>query len=494
MKPSPFLSKSKYLNGLQCHKLLWYNYNAKDEIPEVSAGTQAIFDQGHVVGEYAKKLFPDGIEVAKGIVDFEKAVEQTQSLIPERKPLFEAAFRHKNAYARLDILNPFGKVKWDIIEVKSSTQVKNINLHDLALQWYVCSGAGLTINKCYLMYINNQYVRNGDVNPKELFTLEDVTDLVVEYLPQVEDNLEVMLKAIGKKKYPDIAIGPHCSNPYECILKEKCWSFLPKHSPFTLYRFKSEAAFSLMEKGITDVLSLDDTIKLNEKQRIQINSVRSRKPFIDKDGIQAFLNKLVYPLYYLDFETIGPAIPLFDSTRPYEQIPFQFSLHIQQEPGVKPEHLSFLAEGTADPRAELLRLLKKHLGTKGSIVTYNASFEKDKLNKAAETYTEYKKWNTDVQKRIVDLLDPFRSFHYYHPSQLGSASIKNVLPAITGKGYEGMAIADGGTASNKYLRVTFSDGVSDEDRKNVRRNLEKYCELDTMGMVWIMEELRNMAA
>ena len=487
-----FLSKSKYLSGIQCQKLLWYNYNAKDEIPEVSAGTQAIFDQGHIVGECAKKLFPGGIEVAAGIIDFEKVIEQSSKLISERKPLFEAAFKYKNAYARVDILNPIGKNKWDIIEVKSSTQVKDINLHDLALQWYTYSGAGLSLNKCYLMHINNQYVRKGEIDPNKLFIQEDVTDQVLEYLSQVEDKLEEMVSVITKKSYPRIPIGPYCSDPFECPLTGMCWDFLPKNNPFTLYRFKSETAFALIKKGVIDVLAFGDDLNLNEKQLIQINSIRSRKPHIDKNGVKLFLKELIYPLYYLDFETIGPALPLFDDSKPYEQIPFQFSLHIQQTPDAKPEHIGFLAQGTDDPRPELLRLLKKHLGSKGSIVTYNASFEKDKLNKATEVYTEHKKWNNDIQGRIVDLLDPFRAFYYYHPSQLGSASIKAVLPAITGKGYEGMEIADGGTASNEYLRITFGKNVTDTERNKVRKQLEDYCELDTIAMARIVYKLNQI--
>lgn len=494
MKTKPFLSKSQYLTGLQCHKLLWYNYNAKDEIPEVEAGTQAIFDQGHIVGEYAKKLYPGGIEVAEGIVDFVQVLEQSQKLISERKPLFEAAFKHKNAFARLDILNPIGKLKWDIIEVKSSSQVKDVNLHDLALQWYVFAGVGLTVKKCYLMHINNKYVRKGEINPSKLFTREDVTTQVLKYLPKVKANLSKMERVIAMESCPDISIGVHCSYPYECVMTDTCWRFLPKHNPTTLYRFKSETAFSLIEDGITDVCTLGDDVTLNAKQQIQINAIRSRRPHIDKAGIREFLDKLVYPLYYLDFETIGPAIPLFDNSRPYEQIPFQFSLHIQHAPGAKTEHIGFLAEGREDPRPELLGLLKSHLGANGSIVTYNESFEKGKLNKAAAMFPEYKKWNIGIQRRIVDLLAPFRAFHYYHPSQLGSASIKAVLPALTGKGYEGMAIADGGTASNEYLRVTFGEGVSEKERSAVRRNLEKYCELDTKAMVWIVEELRKLSA
>ena len=489
MNKSPFISKTKYLSGIQCHKLLWHYYNAKEEIPEVDAGTQALFDQGHLVGEYAKKLYPTGIEVSEGIIAFEKVIEQSKQLISKRLPLFEAAFRYKNAYARADILNPIGRNAWEITEVKSSTQVKDINLYDLSLQWYTYQGTGLEIKRCYLLHINNEYVRKGEIDPRKLFVLEDVTSDVKILLPEVEERLEKMIKVIAAKKYPKIEIGLHCNDPYECPLQEKCFNYLPRHNPLTLYYFKKEKAFSLINDGVTDILKFDDSITLSDKQKIQIQSLRSKREYVDKEGIQSFLNTLAHPLYYLDFETIGTAIPMFDHVKPYQQIPFQFSLHIQASPNSKLEHIGYLAEGKDDPHPELLKLLKKHLGIKGSIVTYNASFEKDKLNKACEAFPAYREWNQKIQARIVDLLNPFKAFYYYNYKQEGSASIKSVFPALTGKGYDGMEIADGGTASNEYLRVTYGEGVTEKERKTVRKYLEEYCELDTMAMVKIVEKL-----
>lgn len=489
---APFLSKSKYLSGLQCQKLLWYQYNAKDQIPPISVATQAIFDQGHIVGELAKKLYPEGIDVAPGINDYEKNIEETQKVFSLRKPLFEAAFKYKNAYARVDILNPIGKDKWDIIEVKSSTQVKDVNLHDLALQWYTYSGAGIKLNKCFIMYIKNKYVRNGDIDLSKFLVKEDVTDSVLELVSLVERNLEEFVKGIQKKEMPQISIGDHCTDPYECAMIDICWKFLPKNNPLSLYRFNSKKAFALIDKGVVDAAKIPSDIKLNKKQQIQVNAIRSKKTYVDKQEIKTFLDKLTYPLYYLDFETIGSAIPLYNNSRPYQQIPFQFSLHIQNSPREKPKHISFLAEGTADPRPELLGLLEMHLGNKGSILTYNATFEKGKLNNAVEVFTEYQSWNSAIQQRIVDLLVPFRDFSYYHPSQEGSASIKSVLPAITGKGYEGMGIADGGTASREFLRVTFGNNIDKDEQNQVRRYLEDYCELDTLAMVNIVDRLYEL--
>jgi hypothetical protein len=493
LKPfTPFISKSKYLNGLQCHKLLWFYYNAKDQIPAFDAQTQAIFDQGHLVGELARKLYPNGIEIAGAANDFGKILELSKQALSQRRPLFEAAFKSGNAYARADILNPVGKNDWEIIEVKGSTEVKDVNLHDLALQRYAYEGAGLSITKCFILHINNEYVRKGEVEPKKLFTKTDVTNEVGDLLRSVPSNLRIMQDVIRQKNVPDIEIGPHCSDPYGCPLQEICWKFLPEDNPLTLYYFKKEKAFELIHDGHLDIQKLPPSVSLGDKQQIQIDALRTRKPYIDKVGIRDFIGRMEHPTYYLDFETFGTAIPLFDDIRPYEQIPFQYSLHVVEAEGKKPKHESFLADGTTDPRVEILKRLKKLLGDKGSIVAYNASFEKDKLKKACDVYPEYAKWYQSIELRFVDLLAPFKSFNYYHPDQHGSASIKAVLPALTGKSYEGLEIAEGGTASLEYLRVTFGD-VDEKERQKVRCQLETYCALDTEGMFLIVEKLTELS-
>jgi len=483
------ISKSKYLHGLQCDKLLWYDYNAKEEIPAPDAVTQTIFDQGTAVGELAQKLYPDGIKINAEHFEIEKILEESKKALILRKPLFEAGFQYDAAFARVDILNPVGKDAWDIIEVKSSTEVKEINLHDLAHQWYVYAGAGLNIRSCSICHINNQYVRKGEREPKKLFTIEDVTSEVTKLLPQVKKNLKRMHETISLPQCPEVNIGPQCEDPYTCALMDKCWSFLPKHSVFTVYRL-GKKAFNLLEHGITDLKDIPDDFGLSEIQHIQINAVRSGKPFIDRDAIKTFLDELQYPLYFLDFETFATAIPLFDEVRPYQSIPFQFSLHIQESSIAKPKHISFLADGKNDPRPEILKLLKESLGTEGSIVAYNMSFEKGRLNEMAETYTQFQRWNESVQKRFIDLLEPFRSLVYYHPEQMGSASIKAVLPVLTGKSYSDMEIGYGGVASNEYVRVTFQP-CEDNDRERVRKLLEEYCEQDTLGMIWIINELQK---
>ena len=487
----PMISKSKYLAGLQCHKLLWFYYNAKDEIPKTDAAKQAIFDQGHEVGALAKKMFPDGIEVGAGITDLPETLRLTPDAVKLRKPLFEAAFCANGCYARVDILNPVKDDAWDIIEVKSSTSVEDVNLADVAFQTRVLTEAGLKIRRCFLCHVNNKYVRHGEIDPEEFFTLEDITPQVVELTRHVEEQAGEMFKTIRQKQTPEIEIGRHCSKPYVCPLHDRCWSFLPEASIFTLYNDRSRK-YKLLAQGIHHLKDIPADVQLTDNQSIQRAALLAGKPHIDRPALAAFLGQLEYPVSFLDFETIGTAIPLFDESRPFQQIPFQFSLHILRSENATPEHRQFLAEGTADPRPEFMRQLRDALPETGSVVTYNASFETGRLKECSELLPEYKPWVKKIERRGVDLLLPFRGFRYYHPAQNGSASIKAVLPALTGRSYTEMDIQEGGTASREFLRVTFGE-VSKAERAKVRRQLEDYCGLDTMGMVSILNELKTFS-
>ena len=485
------ISKSKFLWGRQCAKLLWFALNDPDRIPAPAAAQQAIFDQGHKVGALTKQLYPDGIEVAQGIVEHGEVIKQAQAALLHRRPLFEAAFAYGGAYARADILNPVGKDGWDIIEVKSTTEVKDVHLHDLALQAFVYTGAGLKIRRCVLMHINKDFIRRGPVDPRKFFVQEDVTAQVSALTRNIEPQLDEMFSVIRFKAHPDIAIGPHCDAPYTCPLHEQCWSFLPDNSVLDLYR-GTKKGFKLLADGISEIKRIPPGYPLTDNQHIQREAALTGHAHVDKTAIRTFLRELDYPVAYLDFETFSTAIPLFDNTGPYRQVPFQFSLHIVPAEGRPPQHRMFLAEGRANPRPEFLKCLRDWLPANGSVVVYNASFERGRLQECCELHPAFKPWLAKVEKRMVDLLQPFRGFRYYHPAQCGSASMKAVLPALTGRGYGDLAIQEGGTASMEFLRVTFGD-VPEAERLQVRQQPEQYCGQDTEGMIWIVEALRKLA-
>ena len=488
MNLTPYISKSKFLHGLQCPKLLWCDYNAKHLFPDGDDALQYVFDQGHEVGAFAERMFPTGTKINAEPGDFKEAIELTKRNLASRRPIFEATLSASGGYARADILNPVAKNEWDIIEVKSTTGLKEVHIPDLAFQAWVFAEAGLNIRGCFLCHINNQFSRHGEIDPQELFTLRDVTAEVSEFSHDIGDQIVEMGKIIRAAKCPEIQIGKHCDSPYTCALNQHCWSFLPNNSIFDLYNDQKGRRWDLLNRNILQLADIPEDFALSANQEIQRSAVVTGKPHIKKSAIKKFLQNLEYPLHFLDFETFSTAIPMFDGTRPYEQIPFQFSLHIVRKPGMKPEHREFLAEGRNDPREEFMRQLNLSVESAGSILVFNASFEKSRMKECAEVLPQYQSWVSAVNGRIVDLLNPFKAFNYYHPNQGGSASMKKVLPALTGKDYTSLEIQEGGAASREFMRVTFGD-VSEAERKRVRLALEKYCGLDTEGMAWILDAL-----
>jgi len=484
------LSKSKYLNGIQCPRLLWIAVNDKGRMPEIDEAQQKLFDEGHIVGNYAKKLFPEGVDIPTE--DFGGNLEQTKKLIKENKVLFEPAFLVDRLYSRADILEPT-KEGWNIIEVKSSTEVKDVNLQDVAFQKYVYEKAGLKINKCYLLHINNQYVRQGDIEIDKLFTKEDISINIAEEIKLVPERAKLFLEIIDGKE-PDSIIGEYCDDPYDCSMKKECWAFLPKeNSVFDLHR-GGKKSWDLFRRDILAIKDIPENEELNDKQQIQLSCEKTNKPHINTPAIQEFFKTLEYPLYFLDFETYSTAIPLYNGLKPYQQITFQFSLHKIDSKGKK-THFSFIASGKQDPRKKFVNAIKRKLGVKGSVIVYNQAFEQTRLKELGELFPADKEYLLSVNERMKDLLIPFRNFDYYNRKQEGSASIKYVLPALTDMTYKGMEIANGGQASLKYAYITHGkiDGTKakKEEIKKVREDLKKYCGLDTEAMIQVMDKLRE---
>lgn len=489
------LTKSKYLVGLQCAKYLWMSFHEKHKIPAPDKQKQHIFDQGHIVGEFVKRLWPNGIDIHAE--DFLENIKETKEHLKLRKPLFEAGIKSGRLFSRADVLEPNNDKEktWDIIEVKSSTQVKPEHIQDVAFQKYVYEKEGLMIRNCFLMHVNNEFVKKGEINIKDFFIKENITEKVNEEIKLVPARLEVMIKTIDSKDKPDTKICKGCDDPYECPIKDECWNFLPENSVFDLYR-GGKKSFELFESGVIAIKDIPEQYELNYNQKIQHQCEKTGKPYINSEAIEKFLKKLKCPLYFLDFETYGTVIPLYDGLKPWQQIPFQFSLHMVDKNGKK-EHFSFIAEGSGDPRPEFIKSLNKLIGKKGSIIVFNQGFEEGVLNKLAEFMPKEKEAVSSITKRMVDLIIPFRSFFYYHPKQQGSCSLKYVLPALTGKSYEGMDIANGGQASLKYLWIIHGDKdgkkASSEEVAKVRADLEKYCGMDTEAMIDVLDVLKREA-
>lgn len=483
----PSLSKSRYLNGLQCLKYLWLLINQPNAVAQPDARTQHLFDQGHLVQEYAEKLYPGGIHVPESTL--RGTGDLSARLLNQGKVFFEAGISAGGLYSRVDILQYASDGKWNIIEVKSGTRVKDENIHDVSFQKLCCERRGLPVGRCFLMHINNKYVKQGEIDPSQLLINEDITDQVKEIEEGLDERIREMVAVMQEDTPPERLPGVHCNDPYECRIP-LCWDALPENNILNLYRGNAKA-FELLYEGTRFLRDIPDSLKMTGPQEVQKWCDIHGCAFTDKSALTEFLKSLKYPVHYLDFETTNTAVPLFDGTRPYQQVPFQFSLHIVDKPGAMAWHFGFLADGTADPRPQFFGELRKAVGRRGSIVVYNQSFEEGILNDLADAYPEHRPWVEQACSRLVDLLQPFRNFSYYHPDQKGSASIKNVLPALTGQSYDDMEIAKGDEASLAYLDM-MSGRMTESEKAKVRADLELYCARDTEGMIWIVNRLLEM--
>jgi uncharacterized protein DUF2779 len=419
-----------------------------------------------------------------------KPFNQRATHFPKGDHYLSRRFSYTRCFSRADILDPVEQNRWDIIEVKSPTDVKPVHLHDLAFQRYVYEGAGLSIRNCYVLHVNNCYVRSGAINPAAFFSKIDVTNGVAALVPEVEAKVAKMLQVLDLQKCPEIRISPHCDDPYECALKPICWSFLPQPNVFDL-RNGRQKRWDLFARCVLRLEEIPADLALSDRQSRQVAAHRSGFPHIDREAIRKFIDRLIYPLYFLDFETIFPAIPLFDRSKPYGQIPFQFSLHVKTTPAAEPQHYGFLADGCGDPRLAFLTELKRLLGVNGSIISYNTKFEVARISECAGFFPEYQSWCDSTLPRFVDLLEVFDSLDYYDPAQSGSASLKAVLPALTGKSYDGLKIQDGEAAGREFMRITFGE-IGLDERQRVRQQLEEYCQQDTQALIDILLALQRL--
>lgn len=493
MKKISRISKSQYIKGMQCQKALWFYRNRPELMPEISENQQALFNAGYEVGELAQKCFNNGIEIIEEYYKISEAIKSTEKAISDGyETIYEAtACSDDGAFSKIDILNKVcGTDSWDLIEVKMSTSVKDYHINDMALQRYAFTGAGYKIRKSILMHINNQYVRYGGLDVNMLFQLEDRTEAVTKRMEDVKDNVIRFINMINSDKEPVMEPGDHCYFPFECDYTYHCMSHIPDYSVYNIFR-RGIRLNALIDKGILEINDIPDNFNSTDRQYIDIDSFKNNRIYKNKDGIAAFLNAIEYPLYFLDYETINPAVPLFDNSRPYQQIPFQYSLHVQQEKNGKTEHIEFLHTGKEDPRPTFIKSLIANCGDKGSVIVYNKAFEQRINNELAIAFQEYETALENISDRMVDLLVPFRSRLIYHPEMKSSASLKSVLPAfVKDISYDDLEIADGGTASQLFLSCV-KDAVSEDEKKKIYKNLREYCSQDTLAEVRLLEVLYN---
>ena len=465
------VSKSDYVQSLKCLNYVWHKFNDKEKLPSLDG--VFIVQRGVEFGKLAQELYPDGISIK---FNYTQASKDTADALDLGKPIFEATFETDKLYCMVDVLVP-AEDGWDIVEVKSGSSVKKEHYDDVAFQKYVLEKSGIKVNKCYLMHANKKYIREGEIDINELFMKTDITEKVEEVINTVPGNVERLLSYVSK----DMPENKHkfCTSPKKCDLREICWAHLPEHNILELHGLWFKHSVPLMDEGYLSILDLPDSFFEKHKHTIQKNAISSGEAQIDHGKIREFKETLKYPLSYFDFETLGTPVPLHDGLNPWGKFAFQYSIHVDD--GKKLDHFEFLADSNKDPQEDLVKKLVKDMPSTGSIVTFNMRFEKGILSDLAKRFPKYEKELKSMIDRVVDLQVVFKGFHYYHPSQKGSNSLKAVLPVFSDKKHSDLEISDGTESFTAfYDKYYLGKDVS-------RKDLLDYCALDTLAMVEILE-------
>lgn len=495
------LSKSKYCALWQCPKMAWLN-QYKPEVKTVDASVEARLVAGNVVGDLAMGLFGDYVEVTVydgEKLDLGKMIENTRTEMAKGTPVIcEAAFSWQGLYCAVDLLRKEGE-GWTIYEVKSSTnsaerqEKKPVYMADIAYQRYVLEHCGVKVTGTYLVSINSDYVFDGELKLDELFYILDVSDAVAVETPNVERNLAVAEGVLSDANEPEIDLDIYCHDPYVCGYWDYCARHVPSPSVFNLNRMAFSKKIDFYHQGLTRYADLLQSGLIKNKTQIRQmqHELHDLGTAVQPDMIRVFLRTLSYPLYFLDFETMQPVIPLFPGTSPYQQIPFQYSLHYIEAPDGELKHREFLAVSGEDPRRSIAESLVRDIPADVCVTAYNKTFECGRLKELANQFPDLADHLLKIEGNIVDLLTPFQRGYYYNRAMGGSFSIKSVLPAVfpddPALDYHNLeGVHNGGEAMTIFPQIQY---MEPEEQEKARHDLLEYCKLDTYAMVKLWQEL-----
>lgn len=454
------------------------------ELAEENAASNVLFANGHAVGEIACALVDDGVMV-EAIPDLQAALAATERLISSAdRPIFEATFAHDDVLVRVDVLEHDGGA-WSVAEVKSATRVKDYHLSDLATQVWVLRECGLNIRSAAIRHIDSAFVlkREGDYHGlfRDADCLEALEPIIAGRQALIADARNVLA---GPE--PVIDVGDHCTSPFACEFASYCNRASPPDPEWPVTVLPNGGGKSWLAEGVTDLTEIASDQLTNEKQRRVHHATMTGELFHDVDEARRMTASWAWPRTYLDFETIAFVIPRWIGTRPYQQIPFQFSMHVEHADG-RIAHTEFLSLDGEDPRRACAEALIAMTPEEGAIIGYNASFERSRILELAAAFGDLRERLNQIASRIVDLLPVTRAC-WYHRDQRGSWSIKSVLPTVAPElSYASLEIGDGGQAQVAYLEAI--GDVNEQRRAALDSALRAYCQRDTYAMVALMRRL-----
>jgi hypothetical protein len=475
-------TKTRFIAGLQCARHLYLMIHHPElATPVVSP----MMITGEVVEQHARREFPEAVTVERNAAL--DPFQQTQALLADEsvKVIFQAALRYEDVDVFVDVLQREGD-GWNLVEIKAASGVKDYHIDDVAIQAWVATHAGLNMRHFQLMHIDSDFVYQGSHDYAGLFQVEDVTEKIHAHLPFVERTLVQFRQMLGEPQ-PDIHVGSHCNHPHPCEFKPYCESRDARYPVATLPH-AHKIIGQLIAQGIYDVRDIPVEMLSSETHLKVRNITRRGEAELDHQVVN-ILNKLEYPRYFLDFECIQFAIPVWGGTRPYQQIPFQFSCHIQQANGELLQR-DFLDVTGADPRRQFAEALLQACGVEGPVIVYNQAFEKRVIRELAEQFTDLSDALRAINARVFDLL-PVVKKHYYHPEMKGSWSIKKVLPCLVPElSYEALGeVQDGTQAQQAYLQI-YDGRLNAAKQEKLIEDMQAYCALDTLAMVKILQRLQ----
>ena len=484
------LSKSKIAMFEQCPKRLWLHVH-HPELGQPDMDTEARFAVGHEVGAVACRLIPTGVMVYAE-PDLDTALAETRKLLDadEAQPIFEATLEHDGVLVRIDILEPDEANSWRLAEVKSSTGVKDYHMSELATQLWVAQRAGLAISGAAIRHIDNRFVLEREGDYHGLFI---DSDQLADLAQAIEDRPRVVQEAhsILDGKEPAITPGDQCKKPFDCEFSAYCNSSVPAGPQWPVTLLPNGGGKKFLAQGIADLLALDPAMLTNGVQKRVYQATMTGAPYHDADNARQEMAKWPYPRTWLDFETIAFAVPRWMGTRPYQQVPFQFSAHVEDADG-KITHHDFLSLDGTDPRRACAEALVASVPSSGAVIGYNASFERSRILELAAAFPDLADSLQDIAERVVDLL-PITRANWYHRDQRGSWSIKAVLPTITDQlNYTNLAVKDGEQAQVAYIQA-ISPSTTEVRRAEIAVALRTYCRLDTEAMILIAKRLESVA-
>lgn len=488
MKELARLSKSKFTQGLQCAKQLWWTINEPDA-PELvlDDSEEHVFARGTRVGELARSYVPGGVLIDLPHTQIRERVAATAKAIAAGAPaIYEASFLEDGVFVSVDILERRGS-GFVLTEVKSTTKVKDEHYADVAIQLHVLRKAGLPVRRAELMHLNRE-CRFPDLS--NLFVRVPVTSKLRALLRDAPTRIKELRRMLAGP-IPDVEIGHHCTAPYECSFYDRCWSQLPDHHVRTLYRIQAPRVEKLLAQGCLTIHDLPTDFEASAPVMRQIRSIRANALIVER-GLRRALTALKAPLAYLDFETVTPAIPVWTGCAPYDQIPVQFSCHVRGRDGSLAHH-AWLAEGGTDPRRPLAEALLEACAGARTVVAYHATFEKSCIEKLAKALPDLAPALRKLIGRLEDLRPIVRDY-VYHPDFGGSFSLKSVLPALCPRlAYDYLEIQDGETASASLEALLLEpDAYTDAEGQALRKALLQYCKRDTLAMVRLHERLAGL--